>query len=166
MLCDLVEGAFPRLIFDKTVVIKQLNVVEAHGLLLFRADKGEWTFQSEKNTYLGWSFQPNAFYSSNTPKLWEVTTGQRSTIFPDQIGSFVWYILTEIAFKYCYLDIFVGRDCRVHVFRLTDFEGEENEDFVRGKNEIKDHKLEKTKGRTATLLHILPYFSFRMYPNF
>ena len=40
MLCDLVEGAFPRLIFDKTVVIKQLNVVEAHGLLLFRADKG------------------------------------------------------------------------------------------------------------------------------
>ena len=82
----------------------------------------------------------------------------------DQIGSFVWYILTEIAFKYCYLDIFVGRDCRVHVFRLTDFEGEENEDFVRGKNEIKDHKLEKTKGIIATLLHIMPYFPFRIYP--
>ncbi len=32
------------------------------------------------------------------------------------------------------------------MFRLTDFEGEENEEFVRGKNEIKDHKLEKTKG--------------------
>ena len=41
MLCGFAEGAFPRMIFDKTVVIKQLNVVEAHGLLLFRADKGE-----------------------------------------------------------------------------------------------------------------------------
>ena len=28
------------MIFDKTVAIKQLNVVEAHGLLIFRADKG------------------------------------------------------------------------------------------------------------------------------
>ena len=51
--------------------------------------------------------------------------------------------------------VFVGRDCRVHVFRLTDFEGEENEDFVRGKNEIKDHKLEKTKGMTTTLFDIM-----------
>ena len=42
----------------------------------------------------------------------------------------------------------------MHVFRLTDFEGEENEDFVRGKNEIKDHKLEKTKG-TTTLFNFL-----------
>ena len=46
VLCNFVEGAFPRLIFDKTVVIKQLNVVEAHGLLLFRADKGERAFLS------------------------------------------------------------------------------------------------------------------------
>jgi hypothetical protein len=26
--------------FDKTVAVKQLHVVEAHGILLFRADKG------------------------------------------------------------------------------------------------------------------------------
>ena len=36
-----VEGSHPRMIFDRTVTIKQLNVVEAHGLLVFRADKGE-----------------------------------------------------------------------------------------------------------------------------
>ena len=35
------------MIFDKTVVIKQLNVVEAHGLLLFRADKGQSTLGKE-----------------------------------------------------------------------------------------------------------------------
>jgi hypothetical protein len=29
-----------RLVFDKTVAVKQLHVVEAHGILLFRADKG------------------------------------------------------------------------------------------------------------------------------
>ncbi|XP_067000028.2 GTPase-activating Rap/Ran-GAP domain-like protein 3 [Anabrus simplex] len=29
-----------RLVFDKTVLVKQLNVVEAHGILLIRADKG------------------------------------------------------------------------------------------------------------------------------
>ena len=34
----------------------------------------------------------------------------------------------------------------MHVFRLTDFEGEVNEDYVRSKIDIKDHKLEKTKG--------------------
>ena len=49
-------------------------------------------------------------------------------------------------------------------FRLTDFEGEENEDFVRGKNEIKDHKLEKTKGIANTLLNIISCFSLNIYP--
>ena len=34
------EGSLPRMIIDKTVPIKQLNVVEAYGLLIFRADKG------------------------------------------------------------------------------------------------------------------------------
>lgn len=34
------EGVRPRMLFDKTVSIKQLNVVEAHGILIFRADKG------------------------------------------------------------------------------------------------------------------------------
>ena len=29
------------MMFDKSVVIKQLNVVEAHGLIIFRSDKGK-----------------------------------------------------------------------------------------------------------------------------
>ncbi|KAG8234166.1 hypothetical protein J437_LFUL013468, partial [Ladona fulva] len=33
------EGLSQRVIFDKTVVVKQLSVVEAHGILLLRADK-------------------------------------------------------------------------------------------------------------------------------
>ena len=37
-----------------------------------------------------------------------------------------------------------GRDSKVHVFRLSDFERENGE--PRGKNEIRDHRLEKTKG--------------------
>jgi hypothetical protein len=34
------ESMSHRLMFDKTVAVKQLHVVEAHGILLFRADKG------------------------------------------------------------------------------------------------------------------------------
>lgn len=35
------EGASHRMIFDKTMQVKQLSVVEAHGILLLRADKGK-----------------------------------------------------------------------------------------------------------------------------
>ncbi|XP_038046495.1 GTPase-activating Rap/Ran-GAP domain-like protein 3 isoform X2 [Patiria miniata] len=72
------EGLPPRMLFDRTVTAKQLSVVEAHDLLIFRADK--------------------------------------------------------------------GKESRVYVFRLTDFEGEPNELIVRTKNDCKDHKLERTKG--------------------
>ncbi|XP_022084284.1 GTPase-activating Rap/Ran-GAP domain-like protein 3 isoform X2 [Acanthaster planci] len=72
------EGLPPRMLFDRTVSVKQLSVVEAHDLLIFRADK--------------------------------------------------------------------GKESRVYVFRLTDFEGEPNELVVRTKNDCKDHKLERTKG--------------------
>ncbi|GFQ93657.1 hypothetical protein TNCT_320061, partial [Trichonephila clavata] len=34
------EGTSHRLIFDKSLQVKQLSVVEAHGILLLRADKG------------------------------------------------------------------------------------------------------------------------------
>ncbi|XP_075227777.1 GTPase-activating Rap/Ran-GAP domain-like protein 3 isoform X2 [Lycorma delicatula] len=34
------DGISHRQIFDKAILVKQLNVVEAHGILLFRADKG------------------------------------------------------------------------------------------------------------------------------
>ncbi len=39
-----------------------------------------------------------------------------------------------------------GKESRVYVFRLADFEGEQNEHIVRTKNDCKDHKLERTKG--------------------
>ena len=35
------EGQPPRPIFDKTVSVKQLSVVEVHGLLILRVDKGQ-----------------------------------------------------------------------------------------------------------------------------
>ena len=34
------DSMYHRLIFDRTVCVKQLNVVEAHGILLMKADKG------------------------------------------------------------------------------------------------------------------------------
>ncbi|GIY69217.1 hypothetical protein CEXT_544151 [Caerostris extrusa] len=72
------EGASHRLIFDKSLQVKQISVVEAHGILLLRADK--------------------------------------------------------------------GRDSRIHVFRLSDFEGEQNESLIRTKADVRDHKIERTKG--------------------
>uniref|UniRef100_A0A1E1XMI0 GTPase-activating Rap/Ran-GAP domain-like protein 3 n=1 Tax=Amblyomma sculptum TaxID=1581419 RepID=A0A1E1XMI0_AMBSC len=72
------EGLTHRMIFDKTVLVKQISVVEAHGILLFRTDR--------------------------------------------------------------------GRDSRVHVFRLTDFEGDTGNSLVRTRSDLRDHKLERTKG--------------------
>lgn len=40
LLRDIAEGGSCRMIFDKTVLIKQLTVVEAHGILLIRTDRG------------------------------------------------------------------------------------------------------------------------------
>ncbi|XP_042861693.1 GTPase-activating Rap/Ran-GAP domain-like protein 3, partial [Penaeus japonicus] len=70
------EGVAHRLIFDKSVQVKQLSVVEAHGILLIRVDK--------------------------------------------------------------------GRDSKIHVFRLSDFECEDER--VKTKSDLKDHRLERTKG--------------------
>lgn len=40
--CTFTDGISHRLLFDKSVQIKQLDVVEQHGILLFRAgDKGK-----------------------------------------------------------------------------------------------------------------------------
>jgi hypothetical protein len=36
------ESMLHRLLFDKTVAVKQLHVVEAHGILLFRTDRGNY----------------------------------------------------------------------------------------------------------------------------
>ena len=43
--------------------------------------------------------------------------------------------------------VFPGKDGKVYVFRLLDFEGESNESLVRTKVDCKDHKIEKTKGK-------------------
>ncbi|XP_041371207.1 GTPase-activating Rap/Ran-GAP domain-like protein 3 isoform X2 [Gigantopelta aegis] len=72
------EGLQPRTIIDKSVTVKQLSVVEIHGLLILRTDK--------------------------------------------------------------------GKDSRINVIRLADFEGEHNETTARTKADLKDHKLERTKG--------------------
>ncbi|XP_052788627.1 GTPase-activating Rap/Ran-GAP domain-like protein 3 [Mya arenaria] len=72
------EGLPPRLIFDRSVCVKQLSVVEAHGLLILRRDK--------------------------------------------------------------------GKDGKVCVFRLLDFEGEASEGQVLSRADCKEHKMEKTKG--------------------
>ena len=43
--------------------------------------------------------------------------------------------------------LILGKEGKIHVFQLTDFEGEQNEDVVRNRTECKHHKLEATKGR-------------------
>ncbi|XP_014288553.3 GTPase-activating Rap/Ran-GAP domain-like protein 3 isoform X2 [Halyomorpha halys] len=73
------DGISHRQIFDKTVIVKQLTVVEAHGILLIRVDKVKTT----------------------------------------------------------------GRDSKMHVFRLSDFE---RDGEVRSRPDMKEHKLERTRG--------------------
>lgn len=48
MFYTLAEGLNHRSIFDKSVLIKQLDVVEAHNLLIFRCDKGNRDFVVNK----------------------------------------------------------------------------------------------------------------------
>ncbi|KAK8781238.1 hypothetical protein V5799_017421 [Amblyomma americanum] len=42
------------------------------------------------------------------------------------------------------------RDSRVHVFRLTDFEGDTGNSLVRTRSDLREHKLERTKGHCDT----------------
>ncbi|XP_022643618.1 GTPase-activating Rap/Ran-GAP domain-like protein 3 isoform X3 [Varroa destructor] len=72
------EGLQHRQIFDKSVQVKQLSVVEAHGILLLRTDR--------------------------------------------------------------------GRDSRVHVFRLSDFEIDLSFGAVKTRHDLREHRLERTKG--------------------
>ncbi|XP_052215441.1 GTPase-activating Rap/Ran-GAP domain-like protein 3 isoform X2 [Dreissena polymorpha] len=67
-----------RLMFDKSVCVRQISVVEAHGLLILRKDK--------------------------------------------------------------------GKDGKICVFRLIDFEAESSEVCARTKTDCREHKIEKTKG--------------------
>ncbi|XP_025208054.1 GTPase-activating Rap/Ran-GAP domain-like protein 3 isoform X1 [Melanaphis sacchari] len=71
------DGVSQRQIFDKTIQANQLNVVEAHGILLFRTEK--------------------------------------------------------------------GRDSKIYVFRLSEFDADILTE-VKSKPDLKDHKLERTRG--------------------
>lgn len=46
-----------------------------------------------------------------------------------------------------------GKDGKIAIFRLVDFEGESNEEVIRGRTEFKDHTLEKTKGYFFSYIH-------------
>lgn len=40
-----------------------------------------------------------------------------------------------------------GRDSKIHVFRLSDFDGDFNTDSpARGRQDLKEHRLERTRG--------------------
>ena len=39
---QIIDGMAPRIIFDKSVSVRQLSVVEPHGLLILRTDKGKY----------------------------------------------------------------------------------------------------------------------------
>jgi hypothetical protein len=42
---------------------------------------------------------------------------------------------------------FPGRDSKIHVFRLSDFDGDfSNESSARGRQDLKEHRLERTRG--------------------
>lgn len=41
-----------------------------------------------------------------------------------------------------------GKDGKIYVFRLLDFEGETADSLVRSKPDCKEHKIEKTKGES------------------
>ena len=49
------------------------------------------------------------------------------------------------------MTLFSGKDGKLYVFRLTDFEGEQNEDVVRNKQDCREHKIDKAKGKFLSL---------------
>ena len=93
------------MIFDKTVLIKQLTVVEAHGILLVRTDRGLFKI---------------FFFSFKIFNCW----------------------LNELNY------FFLGRDSRMHVFRLSSFESDAcgSEPAALSRQNLKDQRLERTKG--------------------
>lgn len=61
--------------------------------------------------------------------------------------------------------IFPGKDGKVFVFRLMDFEGEDSESIVRSKADCKEHKIEKTKGIVRQLCFVLVDYIFVQSSN-
>lgn len=103
--CCIIDGISHKQIIDKSVSIRQLNVVEAHGILLFRADKG-----------------------TGYPIGYE-----QPSILP-VMGLYA---------------VLTGRDSKIHVFRLSDFESDvvsSNDFILKGRLDFKEHKIERTRG--------------------
>lgn len=139
------DGLPPRLIFDKTVLIKQLSIVEAHGLMVMRVQKGN-------------IISTEQFTKSCLPASCAMTCS-----------------LTLLAYQACclinlrvrLLFFFVrvwctGRDCMVYAFRLNDFENDQN-DVIKSKADIRNNKLECSKGLLLFLLSITSLISILQY---
>ncbi len=49
----------------------------------------------------------------------------------------------------------LAREGKIHVFHLSDIEGEQNEDIVRNRTEYKQYTLEATKGEVVRMKFIV-----------
>ncbi|KAE9540657.1 hypothetical protein AGLY_003902 [Aphis glycines] len=107
------NGVSQRQIFDKTIQANQLNVVEAHGILLFRTEKGACVIYNNEDNR-----------QSTRSCLYETKS------FYHQSNNVV---------------IVYGRDSKIYVFRLSEFDADIQTE-VKSKPDLKDHKLERTRG--------------------
>jgi hypothetical protein len=108
-----------RQIFDKTIQANQLNVVEAHGILLFRTEKGTYVFYNGEQQH------------STCSCLFEKTPCYHQS--------------DNIAVVNGYYFVVAGRDSKIYVFRLSEFDADVQTE-VKSKPDLKDHKLERTRG--------------------
>lgn len=133
------DGLPPRLIFDKTVLIKQLSIVEAHGLMVMRVQKG--------NIILKWTV---------CEKLPPSPSFLRTGTDNDPLLAYHACCLRHLCVRFLYFFMhvwFTGRDCMVYAFRLNDFENDQN-DVIKSKADIRNNKLECSKGLLLPLLSI------------
>lgn len=78
------DGLSQRPIMDKTVIVKQLHVVEAHGILLFRTDKmGKSGIPRARKTFNGVSTSVAACHRDRTA-MWSMLRTHREVSLLDQ----------------------------------------------------------------------------------
>ena len=100
------EGSLPRMIIDKSVQIKQLNVVEAYGLLIFRADKGMYRRNSRNcnNTielYICSIYCVKVIFRANSDKSIPKTMVKIEIDGKSQVKSLKLHTKVTIASKIC-----------------------------------------------------------------
>ncbi|KAK3891489.1 hypothetical protein Pcinc_004619 [Petrolisthes cinctipes] len=195
------EGVAHRAIFDKSVQVKQLSVVEAHGILLLRVDKVYFpafhilhpppTYSTpHRHTQpptvilllshtppptvilLLSHTPPPPTYSTSSHILFLLPHSPPPSTYSSSSLHILLFLLPHSPPPYTYssssLHILLflpphtplppstysssslhiphppRRDGKIHVFRLSDFECED--DHMRTKSELKEHRLERTKG--------------------